>query len=74
MEANLPLNEISELSCPSEAASTTSEFMSGLFSSASTNELSSVNNIFPVLTSLSLPLTLHRPGGSVNSLHVSQNI
>lgn len=45
MEANLPLNGISELSCPSEAAGATSGFMFGLFSLASANELSSVNII-----------------------------
>lgn len=73
MEANLPLNEISEpFALVSERSGAASEFMFGLFSLASANEFRSVNisHYFPLLTFLSL----HRPGGSVYSLHVSQNI
>lgn len=53
-----------------------SEFMFGLFSLASANEFSSVNIWlnFPVLTSFSLQLCLHRPRGPVYSLHVSGNL
>lgn len=57
MEANLPLNEISEpLALVSEWSGTASEFMFGLFSLASTSEFSSVNisHYFPLVTSLFL--------------------